>query len=168
MQLSTRAKYGLHLMLQLARGVDRESNLSIGEIAKLTRISKRYLEQLAIGLKNASLISGTMGRVGGYRLARPPGDITIRQIIEASIGPINIVDCIGEPEMCMKSETCECRMLYALINDRITGVLDDFSLADMAGADWGKKVAMQTGKGRTLPMVEGKGPKGKGARGCPS
>jgi len=168
MQFSTRARYGLQLMLQLAREADLEGNLSIGQIARKTRISRRYLEQLAIGLKNASLISGTTGREGGYRLSKPPGDITIRQIIEATIGPINVVQCVGEPEMCMKSDTCECRMLYALINDRVTGALEGFSLADMAGADWGRKIAGRTGKGRALPMVEEPGPKSQGVKGCPS
>jgi DNA-binding IscR family transcriptional regulator len=76
------------------------------------------------------------GRHGGYKLARPAREISIRQIIEATIGPICVVDCIDEPEACLRAEFCECRLVYALINQRIGEVLDEFSLGDLANPHW--------------------------------
>jgi Rrf2 family protein len=151
MKLSTRARYGLKMMLQLARGGGQAGKLSISEIARQAHLSRRYLEQLAIGLKNASLITATTGREGGYRLARSPEEITLREIIEACLGPVNIVDCVGDPEACIWVDSCECRPLYTLINERITGVLDDFSLADMASADWAERVAGEIGNAGAPP-----------------
>ena len=167
MKLSSRARYGLKLMLQLAKAADPDANLSIGQIASKTLLSRRYLEQLAVGLKNASLITATTGREGGYRLAKPSGDITIREIVEASIGPISIVGCVGEPDACMWSETCECRPLYSLINNGITAVLDGFSLADMVRTDLAERVAIETDKKRASPAGGGADPTDQGATGCP-
>jgi Rrf2 family iron-sulfur cluster assembly transcriptional regulator len=100
-------------------------------------MSRRYLDQLAVGLKNASLIRGIAGKGGGYVLVNPAEQIKIGQVIEATIGTINIVECVGRPDTCVKADRCECRMLYKAINDRITCVLDEISLADLAFGDMG-------------------------------
>jgi Rrf2 family cysteine metabolism transcriptional repressor len=102
---------------------------SLAVIAETTGISRRYLEQLAMDLRGASLIRGKSGRRGGYELAKPASAIRLGEIVEAAIGPINIVDCVLEPEICIKGEFCECRTIYRLINQRITEVLNEFSLA---------------------------------------
>ena len=86
---------------------------------------------------------GVAGRHGGYKLARPAKDISIRQIIEATIGPVCVVDCIDEPEACLRAEYCECRVVYALINQRIGEVLDEFSLADLADPKWLRETAKE-------------------------
>jgi Rrf2 family protein len=90
---------------------------------------------LVIGLKNGALIRGKSGKGGGYSLARPADEIRIRQIIESAIGPINIVECVLQPELCLKSDFCECRSLYGLINKKITSVLDGIVLADLIDGD---------------------------------
>jgi len=105
--------------------------VSLNEVAGEANVSRRYLEQLVIGLKNGALIRGKSGKGGGYALAKPAEEIKIRQIIESAIGPINIVECVLQPEMCLKSEFCECRSLYGLINKKITSVLDGIVLADL-------------------------------------
>jgi Rrf2 family protein len=132
MKLSTRARYTLRFLIQVARESKDGKAVSLKSVADKTRISRRYLEQLAIGLKNASLIRGVSGRKGGYVLARHPESITIGQIFEAAIGPINIVECVKQPETCLSADVCECRWMYELINNRINEVLDEFSLADLA------------------------------------
>ncbi|MEJ2583226.1 MAG: Rrf2 family transcriptional regulator, partial [Acidobacteriota bacterium] len=83
---------------------------------------------------------GVAGRHGGYKLSSPPEDISIRQIIEATIGPICVVDCIEEPEACPRSEFCECRVVYAMINLRIGEVLEEYSLADLIDPGWMKDI----------------------------
>ncbi len=133
-RLSTRARYAMHLMIEVARRTDAPTSLR--EVTDRTRISRRYLDQLATSLKNANLLRSQSGHGGGYRLTRPAARIAVRDIVEAAIGPINIVECVRRPETCLKSELCECRIVYALINHRILDLLRDISLADMADKDW--------------------------------
>jgi DNA-binding IscR family transcriptional regulator len=77
------------------------------------------------------LVRGVSGRYGGYLLARPPADITIGQILEATLGPICVVDCIEDAELCPRSEFCECRVVYSLINRKVADVLEEYTLADL-------------------------------------
>lgn len=132
MKLSTRARYALRMMIEIARGGDEGSTTSLAEVARKTSLSRRYLDQLAAALRQAALIEGVVGKGGGYSLTRPAGQISLGDIITASIGPISIVDCVEAPEGCLKSEICECRPIYQLINHRITELLDEISLAEAA------------------------------------
>jgi Rrf2 family iron-sulfur cluster assembly transcriptional regulator len=133
-KLSTRARYAMHLMIELARRPDGLT--SLGEVAQRTRMSRRYLDQLAVALRSAGLIGARPGHGGGYRLARPPAAIRVGAIIEAAIGPLSIVECVRRPESCLKSELCECRSVYALINQKILDLLYGISLADLADREW--------------------------------
>lgn len=131
MRISTRGRYALRMMLDIARNGRDRKPVSLASVAERTGISRSYLEQLAQGLRNARLVRGVAGRHGGYRLARPMEEITIGQIIEGAMGPICVVDCIDDPEGCPRSDYCECRMVYDLINQRIAEVLEEFTLADL-------------------------------------
>ena len=121
----------MRMMVAIARLSNRASSVSLANVAEQTQISRRYLEQLAISLKNASLIRGIAGKGGGYTLTRTPEEISLGQIVEAAIGPINIVDCLRRPETCLESETCECRWVYQTVNDRIAKVFGELSLDDI-------------------------------------
>ncbi len=134
MKLSTRARYAMHLRLEVARRPAGATSLR--EVAERTRISRRYLDQLVIGLRHANLVQGQSGHGGGYRLTRSPREISIGEVIEAAIGPINVVDCVRHPETCLKADLCECRIVHALLNDRILELLHGISLADMASKEW--------------------------------
>lgn len=131
MKLSTRARYALRLSLELARAGDGVT-LSLGEIARRTDISRRYLDQLAFALKGAGLLSARPGRGGGYMLARPAQTIRLGDVVEASLGPVNVVDCAEQPLTCTKADHCECRVIYRLINQSITRILGAYSLEDLA------------------------------------
>jgi Rrf2 family protein len=123
-------------MLDIARhGGDRKP-VSLALVAERTGISRGYLEQLASMLRNNRLLRAISGRYGGYRLARQAPKITIFQIVEAVLGPICVVDCIDDPESCPRSEFCECRMVYTLINNRIAEVLKEYTLADLLDPSW--------------------------------
>ena len=143
MKLSTRARYALRSMVVIARHSDGANPMSLEKVAKATHISRRYLEQLAMGLKGAALVRSVSGRKGGYSLARPADQISIGQIVEASIGPINVVECVGLPGACIKADLCECRLLYMLINRGIKDVLNRHSLADLADRNWPKKLGTE-------------------------
>ena len=81
MKLSTRGRYGLRAMIDLAIH-DQGDYVTLGSIAQRQNISLNYLEHSFAALKNAGLIRGMSGSQGGYRLAAPPSDITIRQVLE--------------------------------------------------------------------------------------
>jgi Rrf2 family protein len=120
-------------MIQIARSSKEGKPVTLNTIAAKTSVSRRYLEQVVIPLKHANLLRGRRGKNGGYLLAKPPDEIMIGDIIQAAIGPINIVDCVNNPDSCMQTDFCECRLLYAMINSRIIDAMNDFSLADLAG-----------------------------------
>lgn len=130
MKLSTRARYALRMLLEIAKQPEG-ATMSLGVIAENTDISRRYLDQLAIALRSAALVRSSAGRGGGYRLARTAQEITLAEIIEASIGPISIVDCVVNPEACDLSKDCQPRKVYALINRKINEVLQNISLAEL-------------------------------------
>ena len=117
--------------MDIALNNDDGRPVQLKEVAARQGISESYLEQIAIFLKRESLIKGVSGRYGGYLISKNPEDIRVGDIIEAALGPINVVDCVLDPEACNRSEFCECRDIYTRINDRIAEVLDDFTLADI-------------------------------------
>ena len=142
MKLSTRARYALAMMVAIARA-GHNQRITLKEVSETTHKPRRYLEQLAIALKQASLITGTIGRGGGYSLTRPAAEIDVGQIIEAAIGPIGVVDCVLDPESCKEAACCERRPLYSLINRRITDVLKTISLADLTEETWQDRVLLE-------------------------
>lgn len=146
MKLSTRARYGLSCMISIARLSDESHPVSLKRVADSTGVSRRYLEQLALPLKAAGLLHGVSGRGGGYRLARDAGTIRLREIVEATIGPISIVDCVADPGLCERAESCENRLIYLLINDRICEVLDEYTLADLADFDRLSRLCLALGR----------------------
>jgi Rrf2 family iron-sulfur cluster assembly transcriptional regulator len=107
--------------------------VTLRQISETTEISKPYLDQVAVGLKTSALIRSMRGRGGGYQLTRPADEISVRQIIEAAIGPINVVDCALRPETCGRSDCCECRWVYQRINDEVTNLLNGMTLDELAG-----------------------------------
>lgn len=136
MKFSTRARYGLRMMIELAKAEQDEELVHLGKIARVTGLSNNYLAQLAISLKNNGLLIGVSGQRGGYQLARLPREITVREILEAVIGPINITECAAHPEICLYSSFCESRAVFVLVNGRIQATLDEFTLADLLDRRW--------------------------------
>lgn len=140
MRMSTRARYALRLMVDLVRHYDGSQPVHLRQIAEDNDLSHGYLEQLMISLRNASLVRGVSGRKGGYVLARPAEEIKLTEIVEAAIGPINVVDCVLYPENCWRSPDCESRPLWVMINAQIKDVLNRYSLAQMAKDNWLAKI----------------------------
>jgi Rrf2 family protein len=155
MKLSTRARYALRMMLDIGHHDETGKPVSLASVSKRTGLSRGYLEQLALALRNASLIRGISGRYGGYRLSRRPTEISVGDIVEATIGPVNIVDCLADPDSCLKVNDCECRMVYALINQRIAEVLRSYSLADLLNPKWNETMREQI---EGLAPLPGDGP----------
>ena len=130
MKLSTRGRYGIHTMYDLAlNGVNRPQ--SIKAIAERGGMPEAYLEQLIAGLKKAGLVTSTRGAQGGYMLARPADAITVGDVLRALEGGLNLVDCLEEDEACGKSCACPSRIVYMKIRDGLNQVADSITLRDM-------------------------------------
>ena len=94
MKLSTKGRYGLRALIDLAVYCEEEA-VSIQSIAKRQNISDRYLEQLMGKLKRAGLVTSVRGAGGGYRLARPSGKISVGDALRALEGNLDAVTCPG-------------------------------------------------------------------------
>lgn len=119
-------------MLDVSRHCVDGRPVHLREIALRNHLSKGYLEQLAVSLKNARLLKSSGGRNGGYRLAKAAQNTTILEIFESTIGPIQLVECVQDPESCMRSASCSCRILWLLLCRRIKALLASYSLQDLA------------------------------------
>ncbi|MGI6422463.1 MAG: RrF2 family transcriptional regulator [Syntrophomonadaceae bacterium] len=133
MKLSTKGRYGLRAMLDLALNGDN-GPITIHAIAQRQEISERYLEQLLIPLKQAGMVKSVRGSQGGYVLGRAPQDISVGDIIRVMEGPLAPVECVSElnPDECKRADMCVTRIIWAKLRDSITEILDSYSLLDLA------------------------------------
>lgn len=131
MKLSTRARYGLRIMIELARELKKKELVHLRQIAETTGLSENYLAQLAISLKNSGLLIGVSGKKGGYRLSRPVEEIKLSEIVSAVTGPLDITECVSNPSICLNSSFCEARLIWALLSGSMLEVLDKLRLSDM-------------------------------------
>jgi Rrf2 family protein len=140
------------MMLKVARMSSAGVPVSMSVIARETDISKSYLEQLAIPLRSAGLLRGRAGRSGGYMLSKPPAEIKVREIVEAVIGPIDVVECVGDPSQCRRSHECQTRLVWALITNRVRSMLEDYSLADLTDPAFMDVLRQQVGTELVVPQ----------------
>lgn len=146
MKLRTRARYSVRMMITVARLSDGKNPVGLGTVAEKTGLSRGYLEQLVVALRNANLLRSVSGSKGGYLLARPPEQIRVGEIVEEASGAIEITDCVADGQSCMYTDFCTCRPLWELINLRISEVLYDYTLADLLDNDWSNQVRAQIAK----------------------
>ena len=130
MKLSTRGRYGIHAMYDLAVNYG-DGPQSIKCIAERQNIPEAYLEQLIAMLRRAKLVISNRGAQGGYRLAREPREITVGDVLRALEGGLNLVDCLEEDDNCGKSCACPSRIVWMKIRDGLNQVVDGITLQDM-------------------------------------
>lgn len=135
MKLSTRGRYGVTAMYELALNYGK-GPLSLRTIAAKQDISDNYLEQLICALRNAGLVKSTRGAQGGYVLTKEPADITIGDIITIMEGPIALVDCLlsdadSNTQICKKAGQCVTRGVWERVCQSISEVLNSITLADL-------------------------------------
>jgi Rrf2 family protein len=104
MKLSTKSRYGLRALFDMAYHAGTLP-AQIKDISRRQAISPRYLEQIFQDLKKAGLLKSRRGPQGGYYLAKPPHEITVRDIIEAAEGEMALVECTKESKS--RKKTCE-------------------------------------------------------------
>lgn len=130
MKLSTRGRYGMQAMYDLATHADSGPQ-SIKAISERQGIPEAYLEQLIALLKREGLVNSTRGAQGGYVLARPPKEITVGDALRALESGLNLVECLDEREVCGKACTCPSRSVWIRLRDGINAVVDGITLQDM-------------------------------------
>lgn len=129
MKLSTRGKYGLYAMYYLAAHAG-EGPQTLQNIATVG-VPKQYLEQILGNLRRAGLVSTVRGAQGGYQIARDPQNTTLRDIIDAVEGPIELSECASSEHTCQKSATCPVRWVWQKVTDSINHELEKIRLSDM-------------------------------------
>lgn len=124
MKISTKGRYGLTIMIELAKK-HGEGPISLKTIAQTNELSEHYLEQLIAPLRNAGLVKSIRGAYGGYVLGDEPSKITSGDIIRVLEGPISPVEGIEDEEPAK-------RELWIRIRDAVKDVLDNTTLEDLA------------------------------------
>ena len=132
MKLSTKGRYGLRAMIDMAEQGEQET-VSIASIAARQQISESYLEQLVPKLKKAGLVTSVRGAGGGYCLAKPPKEISVGDILRALEGSLEAVDCPGleEDSQCGQAKLCVAKYVWQRVNESIQQAVDDINLAQL-------------------------------------
>lgn len=131
MKISTRGRYSLRMMIDLAQHYN-EGFISLKDISARQNISKKYLEQIVPFLNRNNLLNANKGHMGGYQLAKHPSKITAREILESAEGSLAPVSCMDNtPNLCEKCGECITLPIYEGLYDLIIKYLDGITLEDI-------------------------------------
>jgi Rrf2 family protein len=138
MKLSTRAEYGIRVLVALAHA-DGERPTSLAGIAKADKLPHAYIEQLVGALRRAGLVTATRGHAGGYRLARPAEQISLVDAVRALDGPILEMPCAGpnDLESCDRPQDCSVHEVFERLQSSLSGTLGATTLAEVAAGNGG-------------------------------
>ncbi|HIX37021.1 MAG TPA: Rrf2 family transcriptional regulator [Candidatus Blautia pullistercoris] len=131
MKLSTKGRYGLRALIDLAQYGEKEA-VSIQSISARQQISDSYLEQLVRKLKKAGLVTSLRGAQGGYRLAKPAEEISVGDVLRALEGSIEAVSCQeGENPSCVGKDLCVARYVWQKVNKSIQETVDSIMISQL-------------------------------------
>ena len=130
MKISTKGRYALRLMLDLAIHSEG-SAVPLRDVAQRQEISDKYLEQIVTQLSRAGLVRSVRGAGGGYLLTRTPEGYTVGEILrvlEGSLAPVSCADGVG---CCERADRCVTVEVWREIQAAVDGVVDNLTLADL-------------------------------------
>lgn len=127
MRISTKGRYGLTVVVELGKKYG-EGPLPLRKIAEEHNLSEAYLEQLIPALRNSGIVNSVRGAYGGYKLAKPPSEITAGDVIRLLEGPIQVVEGFEDDRLPQQS-------LWNRIGEAIRGVLDTTTIKDLVDSD---------------------------------
>ena len=130
MKISTKGRYGLRIMLDVARN-DAQGPVSIPDIAKRQSISAKYTEQITGALVKCGLLRSVRGPQGGYVLLKQPSEYTVWEILLKTEGDLSPVECVNSLS-CNRAESCTTRKLWQGLDDCIHSYLSNITLQDLA------------------------------------
>ncbi|HET7521344.1 MAG TPA: Rrf2 family transcriptional regulator [Candidatus Limnocylindria bacterium] len=133
MKISTRAEYGIRVLVALARA-EGAGPVSLAAVARSEKLPHAYLEQLVGDLRRAGLITATRGKAGGYALARPAAEISLVEAMRALDGPILEMPCAGADtlEACSRPQDCSVHDVFQRVHESLEGALSATNLAEVA------------------------------------
>ena len=128
MIISTKGRYALRVMIDLARHQRGEGYVPLAEIAERQGISEKYLESILVVLSKNGMLLSLRGKGGGYRLARAPKDYTAREILSLTEGSLAPVECMKTGDACERAESCPTRPMWRGLDRVIAEYLDSWTL----------------------------------------
>lgn len=131
MKISTKGRYALRLMLDLAQ-YSKENFVALKDIAERQNISKKYLEQIVPMLNKAGALRTNRGYQGGYMLAKTPAEYTVGEILRITEGSLAPVSCLNDPmNTCDRSTACITLPLWKGLYETVNNYLDSVTLQDL-------------------------------------
>ena len=138
MRISTKGRYALRLMLDIAMNDAEGKPVRVKDIAKRQEVSGKYLEQIVSVLTKAGYLRSIRGPQGGYLLTKRPDEYTVGMILRLTEGSLSPVDCLEEgAPVCNRVDSCTTILLWRKLNDAIRGVVDHVTLQDLV--DWSQE-----------------------------
>ena len=134
MKLNRRTDYALRAITYLSVRQDN-GPCSIAEIAEAEKIPREFTAKVLKELCRTGFLRSRLGPHGGYRLAKPPDQMTVLEIMEALDGPLAINDCLAEPHFCGQTPGCRMHRLFQRVNDSMKEILGRTSIADIARSE---------------------------------
>jgi Rrf2 family protein len=131
-KFSTKSHYGLRLLTALA-SAEKGQAVSLAQISKKEKISRAYLEELAVKLKTAKILASKKGAGGGYYLRNAPSSVRLGKVIEILEGPVVDFDCIAGNIKCGVENACLSKKFWIKIKKDIERSLNSLTLEDLVG-----------------------------------
>ena len=139
MKLSTRTRYGIRAILELAQNNSKRP-LQLRIIAQHQDISVKYLEQLMSILRSAGFVRSMRGAKGGYMLAKAPNQVKLSDVFDCLEGHVTTVECVEDENYCARSADCVARQVWAQVQEAIKDVLQSITLQDLVDRAKDKKM----------------------------
>ena len=131
MKISTKGRYALRLMLDLAIHGAQQEPVSLRDVAARQYLSDKYLEQIVTPLSRAGLVRSVRGAGGGYLLTRSPEAYTVGDILRPLEGDLAPVECATDADYCQRCGECVTVELWKEIHRAVSRVVDGTTLADL-------------------------------------
>ncbi len=130
MKISTKGRYALRLMLDLALQPAGRA-VPLRDVARRQDVSDKYLEQIVTQLSRGGLVHGIRGAAGGYFLTRSPEEYTVGEILRQMEGDLAPVSCVSGGECCRRADHCAAQEVWREIQAAVDGVVDRITLGDL-------------------------------------
>ena len=135
--ISTKGDYGMRAAIDLARNFEAGDPVQVKDIAERQDIPKDYLSLIMVDLRKGGIVESVRGPRGGYRLSRPPSEISMGEVLEILEGPIQLLECTSDTSthQCSQHSGCNMRSVWSYLTDTISGVLHQTTLAQLSAPE---------------------------------
>lgn len=131
MKISTKGRYGLRAILDLAIYSRGNKLVLLSEISRRQKISKKYLSQIMNLLIRAGFVKSVRGKNGGYLLGKSPKNINVFDVLQVLEGDLQVIECVPNPSSCDRAGLCAIRDVWKMLSERIHETLSSITLEDL-------------------------------------